>query len=230
MAKTLKCKCCSSYTWPAYIWATLSILAAFMCPFGLYFSNWLVARQEDGTYNSVSSFRVCLNETSRISFSCDSYLMFDGIYSSYWQAVTLLMGIGTCFIVLVALTSIFGFFVRKLFNPVVVAITGSFQALGGEQLAMTWCLQLCLLLLLVMNAILCLYSELYIYLDNSIPPLSKLCSTSFCIIMQCSHLSKHAVDTDSLHVGLLYTTHQLQCAYLNSHAVKNFFLYYKGSR
>ena len=132
MAKTLKCKCCSSYTWPAYIWATLSILAAFMCPFGLYFSNWLVARQEDGTYNSVSSFRVCLNETSRISFSCDSYLMFDGIYSTYWQAVTLLMGIGTCFIVLVALTSIFGFFVRKLFNPVVVAITGSFQALGGE--------------------------------------------------------------------------------------------------
>lgn len=132
MAKKFKCKCCSSYTWPAYIWASLSILAAFMCPFGLYFSNWLVARQADGTYNSVSSFRVCLNETSRISFSCDSYLMFDRMYSTYWQAVTLLMGIGTCFMVLVALTSIFGFFVRKLFNPVVVAITGSFQALGGE--------------------------------------------------------------------------------------------------
>jgi len=129
-----KCRCCSSYTWPAYIWAFLSIIAAFLCPFGLYFSNWLEARQAGGTYDSVSSFRVCLNETSRISAACDSYLNFNEIYSTYWQAVTLLMGIGACFLVLVALTSIFGFFVRKLFNPLIVILITCFQALGGKSL------------------------------------------------------------------------------------------------
>ena len=129
-----KCRCCSSYTWPAYIWAFLSIIAAFLCPFGLYFSNWLESRQAGGTYDSVSSFRVCLNETSRISAACDSYLNFNEIYSTYWQAVTLLMGIGACFLVLVALTSIFGFFVRKLFNPLIVVLITCFQALGGKSL------------------------------------------------------------------------------------------------
>lgn len=125
-------KCCSSYTLPAYIWAVLSIIAAVMCPFGLYFSNWLEAKQPDGKYNSVSSFRLCVNETSRFSVSCDSYISFGSMYSPEWKAVTILMGIGACLLVLVAITSLFGFFLRKLFNVMVVAFTASFQGLGGE--------------------------------------------------------------------------------------------------
>ena len=132
-------RCCSSYTPPAYVWAVLSILAAFMCPFGLYFSNWL-EREEGGRYNSASSFRLCLNETSRISVSCDSYLTFGDMYSAEWQAVTLMMGIGACFLVLVALMAIFGFCVRKLFNKAVVALAATVQVLGGEFLL---CVRLC---------------------------------------------------------------------------------------
>lgn len=127
----MACKCPSSYTVPAYIWAFLSILAAVMCPLGLYFSNWLEIRSEDN-WDSLSSFRICRNESSRISVSCSSYFTFNQIYSKEWKAVTLLMGGGACFLVLVALTAIFGFFVVKLFNKVVVVLTFVFQLLGGE--------------------------------------------------------------------------------------------------
>ena len=82
----------------------------------------------------MSSFRLCLNESSRISSECTSYVTFGNIYSTEWKAVTLLMGLGACLLLLVALTSIFGFFVRKLFNKVVVVMTLCFQALGSELL------------------------------------------------------------------------------------------------
>ena len=127
-----RCVCPSSYTVPAYIWAFLSILAAIMCPFGLYYSNWLEIERVSGRFDSLSSFRLCLNESSRISIDCTSYLTFGSIYSTEWKAVTLLMGAGACFLLLVALTSIFGFCVRKLFNKVVVVLTFCFQALGSK--------------------------------------------------------------------------------------------------
>ena len=129
-----RCVCPSSYKPPAYIWAFMSILAAIMCPFGLYYSNWLEKREQNGNWNSMSSFRLCLNRSSRISTSCTSYLTFGNIYSVEWKAVTLLMGLGAYLLLLVALTSIFGFFVRKLFNKVVVVMTFCFQALGSELL------------------------------------------------------------------------------------------------
>lgn len=127
----MKRRCPSSYTPLAYIWAVCSIVAATMCPFGLYFSNWLEKQEVGGGWDSVSSFRVCKNETSRISTGCSSYLTFGQIYSSEWKAVTLLLGIGACFLVLVALTAIFGFCIVKLFNKAVVVLTFCFQLLGG---------------------------------------------------------------------------------------------------
>lgn len=127
------CKCCSSYTLPAYIWACLSLLSAVLCPVGLYFSNWL-QRELSGTYNSLSSFRLCINESSRISISCDSYFTFNEIYTSEWKAVTLLMGAGACCFVFTALLSLFGFCVTKLFNKCITAIVALFQSLGGELL------------------------------------------------------------------------------------------------
>ena len=128
-----KCRCPSSYTIPAYIWAFLSIISAILCPIGIYFSNWL-ERHINGTVNSASSFRVCINETSIASISCSSYLSFDQIFSPEWKAVTLIMGAGGCFLVLVALTSIFGFCVRHLYNKAVMILTLIFQALGSEWL------------------------------------------------------------------------------------------------
>ena len=126
----MKCKCPSSYSAPAYVWALFSVISACMCPFGLYFSNW-IERESNGTINSASSFRLCLVETSRISSKCESYYSFGEMYSVEWRAVTLLIGIGACFLLLVALTSVFGLLVRYLFNKVVAALTIIFQLLGG---------------------------------------------------------------------------------------------------
>ena len=123
--------CCSSYTVPAYIWAILSIVAAIACPFGLYFSNWLEKEVAPGRVTSLSSFRECTNETL-ISVSCDLYKSFGDIYSDAWRAVTLMFGVGACLLVLVALTAIFGFCVRHLFNIVVTIITVISQLLGSE--------------------------------------------------------------------------------------------------
>ncbi len=126
-----KCRCPSSYTIPAYIWAVLSIVASILCPIGIYFPNWLV-REENGVFNTASSFRVCLNETSQSALSCSSYLNFGEIFSPEWKSVTLLMGAGGCLLVLVALTALFGFCVRQLFNVVVMILSLVFQALGSE--------------------------------------------------------------------------------------------------
>lgn len=124
--------CCSSYTAPAYIWAILSIISAIACPFGIYFSNWLELEYSDGKITSLSSFRKCENESSRITVSCDDYYSFGEIYSASWQAVTLLFGMGACLLILVALTGIFGFFVKHLFNAVVGVISIIAQCIGGK--------------------------------------------------------------------------------------------------
>ena len=140
-----RCVCPSSYKAPAYIWAFMSILSAIICPFGLYYSNWLEREEQSGTFSSMSSFRLCLNETSRISAVCTSYVTFGNIYSAEWKAVTLLMGLGACLLLLVALTSIFGFCVRKLFNTVVVTMTFCFQALGSKLTSYIYMLPFCCL-------------------------------------------------------------------------------------
>ena len=121
--------CCSSYTAPAYIWAFLSVIAAITCPFGLYFSNWLEI-EHGGLVSSVSSFRMCSNVTL-FSVSCETYLSFSEMYTDAWRAVTLMFGIGSCLLILVALTAIFGFCVKHLFNIVVTVITVIAQGLGG---------------------------------------------------------------------------------------------------
>lgn len=136
------CKCCSSYTLPAYIWALLSLLSAVLCPVGLYFSNW-IQREISGSYNSLSSFRLCINESSQISLSCDSYFTFNEIYTTEWKAVTLLMGTGACCFVFTALLSLFGFCVTKLFNKCITAVVILFQSLGGELLCLMVVLSCC---------------------------------------------------------------------------------------
>ena len=125
-------KCYSSYTLPAYVWTVLSPLSAIACSIGLYFSNWLQKETPENTYNSVSSFRLCLNETSQFSLSCEAYLSFNDIYSMEWKATTLLMGIGACCLVFACAMSLFGLCIRKLFNSCVTILVTVVQCLGGE--------------------------------------------------------------------------------------------------
>lgn len=128
------CKCYSSYTIPAYLWVLVSSLAAVICPIGLYFSNWLQRETPENTYNSLSPYRLCLNETKLISLSCDAYYSFNEIYSTEWKAITLMMGFGACCLIFVAAMSFLGFCVRKLFNVIVTVLVATVQCLGGQSI------------------------------------------------------------------------------------------------
>ena len=120
----------SSYNPPAFVWTFLSVIAALACAIGLYFSNWI--EQDDGDkVNSMSSYRVCLQQ-DMISVNCDSYMSFGEIFSPEWRACTVMMGCGACLLILVALTSLFGLCVKKLFNVVICAIIITSQVLAGE--------------------------------------------------------------------------------------------------
>ena len=121
----------SSYNVPAFIWTVLSGIAALACSIGLYFSNWIERDVGDNEVNSMSSYRVCI-QYSKFSFSCDSYLSFGNIYSPEWKACTVMMGCGACLLILVALTSLFGLCVKKLFNIVICVIIVVSQVTAGE--------------------------------------------------------------------------------------------------
>lgn len=121
----------SSYNPPAFVWTFLSVIAALACSVGLYFSNWIERDAGNEEVNSMSSYRVCIGY-SKISVSCDSYLSFGNIYSPEWQACTVMMGCGACLLILVALTSLFGLCVKKLFNIVICVIIIVAQVLAGK--------------------------------------------------------------------------------------------------
>lgn len=125
-------KYCSRWTLPSLLWSVISLFSATLCSLGLYFSNWLQREAADGVYNSISSFRLCLNQSSIISVSCDSYFTFNEIYSTEWQAVTLLMGAGACFLVFTALLSIFVICGYKFFTVCTVGIIATLQSVGGR--------------------------------------------------------------------------------------------------
>lgn len=123
----------SSYNPPAFVWTFLSVIAALACSIGLYFSNWIERDAGGDKVNSMSPYRVCI-EHNKISVSCNSYLSFGNIYSPEWRACTLMMGCGACLLILVALTSLFGLCVKKLFNIVICIIIIVSQVLAGESL------------------------------------------------------------------------------------------------
>ena len=127
-----KCSCYSSYILPAYLWTIFSTFTAVVCPVGLYYSNWLQKTTPDGTYNSLSPYRLCLNETSLFSTSCQAYFSFDEIYSSEWKAITLLMGLGACCLIFSGVMSLFGLCIKKLFNVYVTVLVVILQCMGGN--------------------------------------------------------------------------------------------------
>lgn len=124
-------KCCSRWTLPSLLWSSLSLFSATLCSLGLYFSNWLQRETSDGVFNSVSSYRLCLNQTTQLSTSCDSYFTFNEIYSREWQAVTLLMGVGACLLTFIALVSLFVLCMHRFCNKCLVCIIAFLQSVGG---------------------------------------------------------------------------------------------------
>ena len=128
----MELSCFSSYTLPAYLWTVFSSITAILCPLGVYFSNWLQRITPENTYNSVSSYRLCLNETTQLSLSCDAYFSFGDIYSPEWKAITLLMGLGACCLTFAASMSLFGLCIRRLYNKYITVLVTVIQCLGGK--------------------------------------------------------------------------------------------------
>ena len=122
----------TSYNLPSFVWTFLSVIAAITCSIGIYFSNWIERDAVNGNVNAMSSYRVCIGH-GKISLGCDSYLSFGDIFSPEWQACTIMLGCGACLLILVALTSLFGLCVRKLFNLVICIIIVSSQVLAGKR-------------------------------------------------------------------------------------------------
>ena len=127
--------CWSSYTWPAYIWSILSILSAITVGVSVYFSNWIQLQEADGRWSSMSPYRICANFSSQITIQCEDYLSFEEMFSDWWRACTILVGAGACFLILVAITSVFGMVVPRLFSKVVTVLIAGVQFIGGESLA-----------------------------------------------------------------------------------------------
>ena len=124
--------CCTRWTLPTLLWCLFSLTSAALCSLGLYFSNWLQRETKDGTINSVSSFRLCLNKSAQISASCDSYFTFGEIFSLEWQAVTILMGLGACLLVFTSLISLFALCAYRYCNKCLVCMIAVLQCLGGQ--------------------------------------------------------------------------------------------------
>ena len=125
--------CWSSYTWPAYIWSVVSVVAAVTVSFSIYFSNWVeIIDSSRGNVTSLSPYRTCVNQRERITVECSDYLNFDRILSDEWRACTILLGIGACLLILVAITSLFGMVVPRLFSKVVTVLMAITQGIAGE--------------------------------------------------------------------------------------------------
>lgn len=125
-------KYCSRWTLPSLLWSVVSVVSAILCSVGVYFSNWLQHETNAGLYNSISSFRLCVNQSSQISISCESYFTFNDISSTEWQAVTLIMGAGACFLVFTALLSLFVICGYNFFTKCSTCVLATLQSVGGK--------------------------------------------------------------------------------------------------
>lgn len=152
---------CGSLTLCGYVWAVLSVLVAASTSVGYYFADWMsgdpkfqgqdpsnFTKLENVTIDvkfTFSTFRRCNhwdteprcddNTAYCINHECGRYYDFSGsrgIPSNAWRAGAILGGIACGLLILVALTAIFAFFIKGIFNKYVAGICGFLQALAGE--------------------------------------------------------------------------------------------------
>jgi hypothetical protein len=152
---------CGSLTLWGYVWGLLSILVAASTSVGYYFAAWLYGDPKlqgkdlsNATlYNpqdltlSYSTFRRCNHwdmksdcehastDCGVVVKECGRYKDFsgpDGIPSAAWQTGAILGGIACGLLILVALTALFSFFIKGIFNKYVAGICGLLQGLAGE--------------------------------------------------------------------------------------------------
>ena len=87
-----------------------------------------------GTYTDRShgcNYKVPPHSFPLYHLYCGRLISFDSILAIEWKAATLLMGIGSCCLVVTAFISLFGCCIRKLFNICLTLVVALVQMLGS---------------------------------------------------------------------------------------------------
>ncbi|XP_032070409.1 LHFPL tetraspan subfamily member 6 protein [Thamnophis elegans] len=130
-------KMASSLTYAGVIWALFSFLCAGASCVGFFMPYWLLGSQLEKPV-SFGTFRRCsypVRDESRqmtvMVEQCGRYASFQAIPSVEWQICTVVTGLGSGLLLLVALTALMGCCVYELISRTVGRVAGGIQFLGG---------------------------------------------------------------------------------------------------
>ena len=138
--------CCGSLTAKGKFWAFISILAAGAAGTCFYWPDWVngtarLAIAKNSTFE-YGLFRRCnyierqvVNETQvelNLREACGRYETFSDIPSVWWQACTILVGVGAGLLILVALTALFAVFLEDVCSRALAYVAGGTQLLAGK--------------------------------------------------------------------------------------------------
>uniref|UniRef100_A0A1B6BX06 LHFPL tetraspan subfamily member 6 protein n=1 Tax=Clastoptera arizonana TaxID=38151 RepID=A0A1B6BX06_9HEMI len=128
-------KMATSLSGTGFVWAFLSLVAAFLCCSGFYLPFWIQGRLMGKVDAYFSSFRRCNypRVTSQgvveIVMECGRYSRFGDIPSPWWQASTVLVGIGSALSLLVAVTATAACCITYVIHTATAKIAGTVQLL-----------------------------------------------------------------------------------------------------
>lgn len=139
---------CGSLTVHGWAWAFVSILAAGAACTAFYWPDWVHGpAQFHPTLAKNATFRFGLfrrcNYIQRnhsravgpgifLREECGRYEDFNDIPSRYWQAATVLAGVGAGFLVLVGLTAFFAIFLEDVCSRSLSYVALGMQLIGGK--------------------------------------------------------------------------------------------------
>ncbi|RZF43493.1 hypothetical protein LSTR_LSTR005229 [Laodelphax striatellus] len=119
------------------LWASLSLVAALLCCSGFYLPFWIQGRLLGKVDAYFSSFRRCnypkvtAQGVVEIVQQCGRYSRFWDIPSPWWQASTVLAGLGSALSLLVALTAVAACCVSYVIHTATAKMAGTLQLLAA---------------------------------------------------------------------------------------------------
>ncbi|CAB3382499.1 LHFPL tetraspan subfamily member 1 protein-like [Cloeon dipterum] len=131
----------TSLTALGILWAFLSLVSALACSTGFYLPYWIKGELTKGFATYFGSFRRCnypvLNDKGQIELleACGRYSTFADIPSPWWQATTVLVGVGSGLSLLLAVTACAACCISYLIHGRMAKIVGFFQFLSAVLIA-----------------------------------------------------------------------------------------------
>ncbi|XP_054260587.1 LHFPL tetraspan subfamily member 6 protein-like [Macrosteles quadrilineatus] len=124
-------------TGPGYIWALLSVAAALLACSGFYLPFWIQGRilgRVDAYFNS---FRRCNyprlgpQGIVEIVTQCARYSRWRDIPSGWWQASTVLVGVGSALALMLGVVALSACFVEYIVHAATARMAGGLQLIAG---------------------------------------------------------------------------------------------------